>query len=196
MELLQSTNFVSAVAGSKEQLRRISNIVSKYCGQKKAESFLQACDVFDFTTANTILDNTIIELTGYDSVYIALNAFADKFSQLSPELGNKVSAALSESDKVKAINNYRLEIDNYRLESNNIIAKLISRCKQYIDQYLPKKIVSHPDFVYKILRFGKTLLHRSKKSNNIKYTKKDKDLMNLIHELSTIYNNTNQYLNS
>ncbi|MBP7187890.1 MAG: hypothetical protein KBA55_14275 [Ruminococcus sp.] len=112
MELLQPTSFASAVASSKEQLKRISNIVSKYCGQAKAESFLQACDTLDFTTANTILDDTIRELTGYDSVSIALSAFADKFPQLSPELSNKVSGALSESDKVKAIDSYRSRIIN------------------------------------------------------------------------------------
>ena len=99
MELLQYTSFASAVASSKEQLKRISNIVSKYCGQAKAESFLQACDSLDFATANTILDDTIRELTGYDSVSIALSAFADKFPRLSPELGNRVATALSEADE-------------------------------------------------------------------------------------------------
>ena len=34
----------------------------------------------------------------------------------------------------------------------------------------------------------------SKKVNSIKYTKKDDDLMELIHELSLIYDNTDQYL--
>ncbi len=112
MELLQPTSFASAVASSKKQLERISNIVSKYCGQAKAESFLQACDTLDFAAANTILDDTIRELTGYDSVSIALSAFTEKFPQLSPELGNKVSGALSESDKVKAIDSYRSRIIN------------------------------------------------------------------------------------
>lgn len=112
MELLQPTSFASAVASSKKQLERISNIVSKYCGQAKAESFLQACDSLDFATANTILDDTIRELTGYDSVSIALSAFTEKFPQLSPELGNKVSDALSEADKVKAIERFRMQIIN------------------------------------------------------------------------------------
>ena len=112
MELLQPTRFASAVANSKEQLINISKIVSKHCGQAKADRFLEACDTLDFTTANAILDDTIKELTGYDSVSIALSAFADKFPQLSPELGNKVSCALSESDKVKAIDSYRSKIVN------------------------------------------------------------------------------------
>lgn len=112
MELLQPTSFASAVASSKEQLKRISYIVSKYCGQVKADNFLKACDALDFATANTILDDTVKELTGYDSVSIALSAFADKFPQLSPDLGNKVSGALSEADKVKAINLYRSRIIN------------------------------------------------------------------------------------
>lgn len=112
MELLQPTSFASAVASSKKQLERISNIVSKYCGQAKAESFLQACDTLDFATANTILNDTIRELTGYDSVSIALSAFADKFPQLSPELGNKVSSAWSEAEKVKVIDSYRSRIIN------------------------------------------------------------------------------------
>lgn len=112
MELLQSTSFASAVASSKEQLKRISVIISKYCGQTKADSFLDACNNHDFSTANAILDDTIKELTGYDSVAIAFSAFVDKFPQLSPELGNKVSAALSESDKVKVIEGYRSKILN------------------------------------------------------------------------------------
>ena len=59
MELLQPTSFASAVASSREQLKNISIIVSKYCGQAKADSFLAACDNLDFTTANIIHDNTI-----------------------------------------------------------------------------------------------------------------------------------------
>ncbi|MCI9435888.1 MAG: hypothetical protein HFH85_01740 [Lachnospiraceae bacterium] len=112
MELLQPTSFASAVASSREQLKNISIIVSKYCGQAKADSFLAACDNLDFTTANIILDNTMKELTGYDPVSIALNAFADKFPQLSPELRNKVSSALSEPEKVKAIDSHRERIIN------------------------------------------------------------------------------------
>lgn len=38
--------------------------------------------------------------------------------------------------------------------------------------------------------------HGIKKGNSIRYTEKDKDLMELIHELSVIYDNTDQYLNS
>lgn len=112
MELLESTSFASAVASSKEQLIKISNIVSRYCGQTKADNFITACDTLDFTTANTILDETVKEISGYDSVSIALSVFADKFPQLSPDLSNKVSSALSESDKVRAIDSYRLKIVN------------------------------------------------------------------------------------
>ena len=103
MELLQSTTFASAVASSKDQLKKISNIVSKYCGQAKANTFFKACDT---------LDDTVKELTGYDSVSIAFSVFADKFPQLNPDLGNRVSSALSESDKVKAIESYRERIIN------------------------------------------------------------------------------------
>jgi hypothetical protein len=110
MNLLQPTSFASAVASSKEQLKKVSAIISKYCGQAKADDFSEACKNIDFKKANTILDETFTELTGYDSVLIALNEFADKFPQLSPDLGNKVSGALSEVDKVKAINNYGTDI--------------------------------------------------------------------------------------
>lgn len=110
--ILQSTNFASAVASSKNQFTKISNIVSKYCGQKKAEQFLKACDNLDFKVANMILDDAVKELTGYDSVVIALSVFADKFPQLGPALSNEISSALSESDKVKVIDGYRLKIIN------------------------------------------------------------------------------------
>lgn len=43
---------------------------------------------------------------------------------------------------------------------------------------------------------GEVLSHGVKKGNSIKYTEKDKDLMELLHELSVIYDNTDQYLNS
>ena len=112
MELLQPTSFASAVASSKEQLKAISNIVSKYCGKAKADSFLKACDSLDFKAANDILDDAVNELTGYDSVYRALSVFADKFPQLSPELGDRVASALSEADKVKAIEGFRTQIIN------------------------------------------------------------------------------------
>lgn len=112
MELLHPTRFSFVVASSKEQLKKISFIVSKYCGKAQAENFLNACDTFDFTTANNILDDTVKELTGQDSVSLALNAFVDKFPQLSPDLDNKVSDATSEVDKIKAINSYRSKIIN------------------------------------------------------------------------------------
>ena len=43
---------------------------------------------------------------------------------------------------------------------------------------------------------GEVLSHGVKKGNSIKYTEKDKDLVELLHELSVIYDNTDQYLNS
>ena len=42
---------------------------------------------------------------------------------------------------------------------------------------------------------GEVLTHSLKKGNNISYSDKDKDLMELIHELSVIYDNTDKYLN-
>ena len=111
MELIQPTSFASAVASSKKQLENISSIVSKYLGKTKAENFLKACNELDFTTANTILDDTVRELTGYGSVSMALSIFANKFPQLSPELGNKVSEALSESAKIKVIDSYYSKIN-------------------------------------------------------------------------------------
>ncbi len=112
MNLLQPTSFASVVASSKEQLKNISAIILKHCGQEKANAFLVACKNIDFKTANAILDETITELTGSDSVSIGLGSFADKFPQLSPDLGSKVSSALSETDKVKAINSYESMIIN------------------------------------------------------------------------------------
>ncbi len=110
MELLPPTSFPSSVASSKEQLNKIASIVAKYCGQAKADEFINACYALDFEVANTILDDTVNVLTGFDSVSIALNAFVEKFPQLSPDLSNKVSVAMSEVDKVKVIDSYRLEI--------------------------------------------------------------------------------------
>ena len=112
MELLHPTSFASAVASSKESLEKVAKIIRKYCGQAKADSFLEACDKLDFSVANAILDETVKELTGYGSVSIALSAFADRFPQLSPEIGNSVSSALSEADKVKAIEVFRAQIIN------------------------------------------------------------------------------------
>ncbi|MBR3300883.1 MAG: hypothetical protein IKI68_05290 [Clostridia bacterium] len=110
MELLHPASFASAVASSQDRLRNVSAIIEKYLGQDRAAGFLEACRELDFAAANNILDDLVEELTGYDSVYIALSAFADKFPQLFPELGNKVSEAFSEADKVKAIESYREQI--------------------------------------------------------------------------------------
>jgi len=112
MELIHPASFASTVASSKESLKKISIIISRYCGQAKADSFLDACNSLDFSTANSILDETVRELTGYESVSVALSAFTEKFPQLSPELGNKVSSALSEAEKIKAIESYREKIIN------------------------------------------------------------------------------------
>lgn len=108
--LLQPASFASAVICAEEQLKNISKIVLKYCGQAKADGFLKACGSVDYNTANAILDDMVEVLTGYDSVPMALSMFAEKFPGLSPELGNKVSKALSEFEKVKAIESYRTEI--------------------------------------------------------------------------------------
>lgn len=110
MELLYPPSFASAVASSKESLKKISLIISKYCGQTQADNFLKACDNLDFSTANDILDETVKELTGFDSVSTALSIFADKFPHLSPQLNNKISSALSEQEKVKAIDKYAEQI--------------------------------------------------------------------------------------
>lgn len=112
MELIPSTTFASAVASSKESIKNISIIVSKYCGQEKANDFLNSCDNLDFSTANNILDDTVKKITGDDSVSRALSLFVDKFPKLASELGEKLSLACSESDKVKAIESYREQIIN------------------------------------------------------------------------------------
>lgn len=109
MELIRPTSFISAVASSKDSLKKISDIIAKYC-DNNAKDFRKAYENLDFITVNRILDDTIKELTGQDSVYLALSVFVNKFPQLSPELKNQVSAALSESDKVKAIDAYREQI--------------------------------------------------------------------------------------
>lgn len=117
MELLQSTSFASAVASSKNNLKNISNIISRNLGKNKAESFLKACNELDFVTANTILDDTVKELTGYNSVNIALSMFADKLTKSYPYIKNKLSKEFSkvtsESDKVRVLGkNYYLFLKN------------------------------------------------------------------------------------
>lgn len=108
--LLEPASFASSVISSEEQLKNISRIVLKYCGQAKADSFLIACESNDYNTANAILDDLVKVLTGYDSVPMALSLFVERFPQLSPELGDKVWKALSEFEKVKVIESYRTEI--------------------------------------------------------------------------------------
>lgn len=110
MELLRPTSFVAAVISSENTLKCISDIIAKYCGAESAQKFLSACHEIDYKTANQILDATVKELTGYDSVSLALSSFAEKFPQLAPSLQNQVYAALSEGDKVKVINSYSDQI--------------------------------------------------------------------------------------
>lgn len=43
---------------------------------------------------------------------------------------------------------------------------------------------------------GEVLSHGLKKGNSITYTDKDRDLIELIHQLSVVYDNTDKYLNS
>ncbi|MDD6587928.1 MAG: hypothetical protein PUF29_04810 [Anaerobutyricum hallii] len=118
MDLIQATSFAFDVTRSKKQFKNISNIISKYCGQDESKSFLNACATLDYKTADTILGNTVKELTGYDNASFALRAFADKFPQI-PDLGNQVSEALSVEDKVKVINSFRTDINSFMGCANN-----------------------------------------------------------------------------
>lgn len=93
-----------------DSLGRISLIVGKHLGQEKADLFLAACEELDDVTANSILDDTVKELTGFDTVSIALSLFAEKFPQLSPEIRDKVRNASSEKNKVLAIESFRDKI--------------------------------------------------------------------------------------
>lgn len=110
MELLHPASFASSVASAKDSLKRISVIISRYCGEETANEFLIACDNLDSATSNKILDKTVEILTGYSSVPIALSAFADKFPQLNPQLSDDISSVISEMEKVKAIDSYWKEI--------------------------------------------------------------------------------------
>ena len=109
MALLQPVSFVSAVASSPEQLKNVAAIVAKYGGEAQGASFLAACENHDYNAANDILEQTVKELTGYDSPLLALGAFADQFPQL-PGFRDKVANAFSEADRVKAIDDYRSQI--------------------------------------------------------------------------------------
>ena len=113
MDLLP-TSFASAVASSKDSIKNISKIISKYCGQEKAEFFLDSCNNLDFSTANNILEDTVKKITGYDScsISMALSLFAEKFPNISKELEEKMSSASFESDKIKVIESYRKQIIN------------------------------------------------------------------------------------
>lgn len=110
MELLYPASFASSVVSSKDCLKRISIIVSRYCGEEAAKEFLDACDSLDHKKANDILDKTVEQLTGYDSVPMALNFFARKFPQLNPGLSDGIAAAISEREKVNIIDAYQKEI--------------------------------------------------------------------------------------
>lgn len=112
MELLLPTSFASVVACSKEQLKNISVIVSRYCGEDISNDFLEACSNVDFVKVNSILDQTIKELTGDSSVSMALRNYIEKFPQLSPQIDDDFSNALSEAEKVLAINKYSDDIIN------------------------------------------------------------------------------------
>lgn len=121
MQLLNPTSFASIVASSKGQLKNISDIISKYCGSTKAKEFMQAYQDIDFNTANSILDNTVKELTGFDGP-IAFSEFVDKFPQL-PELENELSKAHLESEKVKVIDRYREQIMKIIEDDKNVYIK-------------------------------------------------------------------------
>lgn len=112
MELLHPTSFAASVASSWNQLEKISEITSKYCGPEKANRFLSACQSLDFSEANSILDDTVKAISGCGSVDYALNAFAEKFPQIK-DLGNRVFSAAFESEKVKEIEKSRDQILGY-----------------------------------------------------------------------------------
>lgn len=119
MELLHPASFASSVASSKDCLRKISLIVGKYCGEDDKKEFLSACKNLDSAKANSILDKTVKELTGDSSVSIALSVFADKFPQLNPKMSDEVTSAISEKDKVKAIDNHWKQITDIINRSGN-----------------------------------------------------------------------------
>ncbi|MCM1009197.1 MAG: hypothetical protein NC485_15010 [Ruminococcus flavefaciens] len=107
MELLRPTSFASSVESSKDILKKISVIISRYCGEEAANEFLISCDKpLNPIAANKILDKTIEILTGCSSVPIALTILADKFPQLNPKLSDELSLVMSEEKMVRIIDKY------------------------------------------------------------------------------------------
>ncbi len=119
MPLLHPMSFASAVASSKNSLDKIASIISDFLSESKKETFLFACKNLDFRTANQILDDLVQTLTELSPVSVALNEFADKFPQLPTEFGERVHSALSEEDKVKAIDRSYKRIVNIIEDSFN-----------------------------------------------------------------------------
>ena len=102
MGLLHPASFASSVASAGDNLEKIAGLVGKYCGEASARKFQSAYRQLDYNTANRLLEQTVFELSGFDSVPEALNMFSEKFPEL-PELGRDLSQALTEPEKAKAI---------------------------------------------------------------------------------------------
>ncbi|MBR1443781.1 MAG: hypothetical protein IJ583_09655 [Firmicutes bacterium] len=111
MDLLPPTSFAAAVASSKNTtLKRISKIISKFCGENDEEKFMASCRQFDYETTNNILDKLVKVLTGNDeSVSSALESFADRFLEIQG-LNKEVFSAFTDKEKILAIEKYREQI--------------------------------------------------------------------------------------
>lgn len=107
MELLNPSVFISINICCKDQLKNISKLIDKYTS--KGDDFLNACEIMDDNTANQLVEETIEKMTGYDSIFTALEMFADKFPQI-PGLNEAVSSSILETDKVLAIARYSDQI--------------------------------------------------------------------------------------
>ncbi len=111
MELINPITFASSVVSAMPVFENLADIVGKYCGEGLKTEFMVACKNIDFEKANTILDKTVKEITGYDNVSDALSLFADKFNGIEG-LKGKMSECVSERDKVKAIVSYANKIND------------------------------------------------------------------------------------
>jgi UDP-galactopyranose mutase len=105
MELVDAITFGTVTMAAPNELEQIAQLVGKYCGTAKAESFRRACYASDSRTVNELLDQTVLKMTGED-VQEAMYQFVEKFPDDKQYLHEELSKETFEFQKVKVFERY------------------------------------------------------------------------------------------
>lgn len=163
MELVDAITFETVTMAAPNELEQIAQLVGKYCGNAKAESFRKACDAADSSTVNKLLDQTVLEMTGED-VQEAMYQFVEKFPDDKQYLHEELRNATFEFQKVRVFERYYEKLMSI-VKKNGVNSSPIDKVKKGLFGKAKKKKEKMPitkQEAYDILELLKALSELNK----------------------------------